>query len=555
MVAFTSTKCFEINITTDKIVLQGKRVNNIYVVDMSTIFDNELTCLSVLDNDPLIWHKRLGHASLSQLNQLVSKNLVIGLPNIKFKEDKVWEACARGKKVRPSFKSKKVVSTTRKMELVPMDLCGPMRTLSRGEESIHVVFDETNILSERQEYDDKTIGLVADWVNEMQDELKQFERSQVWHPVPRPKDRSVIGIKWVFRNKLDEDGIVIRNKKRLVVQGYSQEEGIDNDETFAPVARLEAIRLLIAFAAYMEFTIHQMDVISAFLNGYLKGMFGSLLYLTASRPDIVSSVGLCARFQVNSKESHLTVVKRILRYLKGTIDLCLWYPKGSNFNLVRYTYAYYAAASTTSSLTKPHTFAQVTKHTYWQHAMSDEYTALLQNHTWTLVPPPPQTNIVGGKRIFHIKYKTDGSVDRFKVHLIAQGFSHQPGLDYTQTFAPVIKLSTMLLVISLALQNNWFMHQLDVSNAFLHGELDEDVYMHQPKGFEHPNFSHHMGKLNRAFYGLKQSLRAWFKRLATYLLDIGFKQSSADHSMLVFKFNDAIMILLIYMDDSFIWFF
>ncbi|XP_070013483.1 uncharacterized protein [Nicotiana sylvestris] len=99
MVAFTSTKYFVINLTTDKIVLQGKRVNNIYVVHLSTLTENELTCLSVLDNDPLFWHKRLGHASLSQLNKLVSKDLVIGLPNIKFKEDKLCEACASGKQV------------------------------------------------------------------------------------------------------------------------------------------------------------------------------------------------------------------------------------------------------------------------------------------------------------------------------------------------------------------------------------------------------------------------------------------------------------------------
>ncbi|XP_070031143.1 uncharacterized mitochondrial protein AtMg00820-like [Nicotiana tomentosiformis] len=94
----------------------------------------------------------------------------------------------------------------------------------------------------------------------MQDELSQFERSQVWHLVPRPIDRLVIGTKWIFRNKLDKDRTITRNKARLVVQGYSQEEGIDYNDTFAPVVRLEAIRLLIAFAAYMEFTLHQMDI-------------------------------------------------------------------------------------------------------------------------------------------------------------------------------------------------------------------------------------------------------------------------------------------------------
>jgi len=104
----------------------------------------------------------------------------------------------------------------------------------------------------------------------MQDELHQFERNQVWHLVRKPKDRTIIGTKQAFRNKLDEQGTVTRSKARLVVQGYNQEEGIDYEETFAPVARIEAIRILITFAAFTEFKLYQMDVKSAFLNGYLK---------------------------------------------------------------------------------------------------------------------------------------------------------------------------------------------------------------------------------------------------------------------------------------------
>ena len=104
----------------------------------------------------------------------------------------------------------------------------------------------------------------------MQEEVHQFERNKVWHLKTRPKDRSIIGTKWVFKNKLDEFGTITRNKARLVVQGYNQEEGIDYEETFAPVARIEAIRILVAFAAHMDFKLYQMDVKSAFLNGYLK---------------------------------------------------------------------------------------------------------------------------------------------------------------------------------------------------------------------------------------------------------------------------------------------
>ena len=109
----------------------------------------------------------------------------------------------------------------------------------------------------------------SDWVTAMQEELNEFERNKVWQLVPRPKNRSVVGTKWVFRNKTDSDGVVIRNKARLVAKGYSQQEGIDYDETFAHVARLESIRMFLVYAAHKKFKVFQMDVKSAFLNGEL----------------------------------------------------------------------------------------------------------------------------------------------------------------------------------------------------------------------------------------------------------------------------------------------
>ncbi|CAM8988876.1 unnamed protein product [Rhodiola kirilowii] len=348
----------------------------------------------------------------------------------------------------------------------------------------------------------------------MQEELHQFERNEVWRLVSRPKDKNVIGIKWVFRNKMDDKGIVMRNKARLLVKGYNQQEGIDYDETFAPVARLEAIRLLIAYSTYHGFTLQQINVKTTFLNGVLKeevyvsqtpgfedrdhpdhvylldkalyglkqaprawyerlsifllshgyvrgegdktlfllregtdtlvvqvyvddiifgstnptlvkkftdlmssefemSMVGELRYflglqvaqdedgtrihqqkyvreilkkfgmdsakmcatpmspndslakdesslqvdptlyrgmigllLTASRPDILFSVCLCAKFQADPRETHVKAVKRILRYLKGTDDLCLFYPKGGDLRLTAYTDADYAGCKT-----------------------------------------------------------------------------------------------------------------------------------------------------------------------------------------------------------------
>ncbi|GAA0160085.1 transmembrane signal receptor [Lithospermum erythrorhizon] len=365
---------------------------------------------------------------------------------------------------------------------------------------------KTCFLSNIEPKDVKTALQDENWINAMQEELVQFERNEVWELVPRPKNHNVIGTKWIFKNKSDELGNVVRNKARLVAQGYTQVEGIDFEETFAPVARMEAIRLLLALACLLKFKLYQMDVKTAFLNdifpeevyveqpkgfedftkgdqvyklkkalyglkqaprawyerltiyllknGYIRGgvdstlfikreskqlmvaqiyvddiifggvsnqlvkqfiqqmeaefemsmvgelkfflgiyisqmkdsifisqskyaknivqrfglenaktkrtsmsthvkitkdengkevdisnyrsMIGSLLYLTASRPDIAHSVGVCARFQAAPKESHLNLVKRIIKYVQGTINHGLLYTFDTNCSLVGY---------------------------------------------------------------------------------------------------------------------------------------------------------------------------------------------------------------------------
>ncbi|GKD97026.1 retrovirus-related pol polyprotein from transposon TNT 1-94 [Tanacetum coccineum] len=108
------------------------------------------------------------------------------------------------------------------------------------------------------------------WIESMQDELHQFKRLDVWELVPRPDEKNIIGVKWLWKNKNDAKNIVIRNKSRLVAKGYKQEEGIDFKESFAPFARLEAIKMFVAFAAHKNITIFQMDVKTTFLNGPLK---------------------------------------------------------------------------------------------------------------------------------------------------------------------------------------------------------------------------------------------------------------------------------------------
>jgi len=132
LVVFTSNRCLAINMDTRDIVLRGKRHKNVYKVCISSLPQNNLTYLSALNDDKILWHKRLGHASLSLLNKLISKDLVVGIPTIKYDDGKVCDACPKGKQIKNSFKTKRYVSTSRLLEMLHIDLCGPMRIMSRG---------------------------------------------------------------------------------------------------------------------------------------------------------------------------------------------------------------------------------------------------------------------------------------------------------------------------------------------------------------------------------------------------------------------------------------
>jgi histone deacetylase 1/2 len=185
----------------------------------------------------------------------------------------------------------------------------------------------------------------------------------------------------------------------------------------------------------------------------------------------------------------------------------------------------------------------------WRAAMADEFSALCQNRTWVLVPRPSGVNIVGIKWVFKTKHKPDGSIDKHKSRLVARGFTQQHGIDYGETFSPVVKPATVRLVISLAVSRGWALRQVDVSNAFLHGFLSEDVYMQQPPGFEDARYPSHVCKLQRALYGLKQSPRAWYARLSSRLHQLGFKSSKADTSLFIFSQGGVYIYTLVYVDD------
>ena len=164
----------------------------------------------------------------------------------------------------------------------------------------------------------------------------------------------------------------------------------------------------------------------------------------------------------------------------------------------------------------------------WIGAMSSVMVSLHENDVWDLVELPKGQKIVGSKWVFKLKRNEDGSVQRCKARLVAQGYSQEKGLNYDETFSPVVRSESIRSVIALASKNDLKMHQLDVTTAFLNGELEEDVYVKQPKGFVVEGQEHLVCKLKRSLYGLKQSPKCWNLTLHTQLMEMGFKQTSSD---------------------------
>jgi histone deacetylase 1/2 len=181
--------------------------------------------------------------------------------------------------------------------------------------------------------------------------------------------------------------------------------------------------------------------------------------------------------------------------------------------------------------------------------MQVEFDALIKNKTWRLVPPSKGKNIIDCKWVFKIKRKSDGSIERYKARLVAKGFKQRYGIDYEDTFSLVVKIAIVRLVLSVVVSRGWSLRQLDVQNAFLHGVLEEEVYMRQPPGFENVSVSNYVCRLDKAIYGLKQSARAWYSRLSTKLLELGFRTSKSDTSLFIYSKKGITIFMLIYVDD------
>jgi hypothetical protein len=186
--------------------------------------------------------------------------------------------------------------------------------------------------------------------------------------------------------------------------------------------------------------------------------------------------------------------------------------------------------------------------TKWKEAMDAEFKSLKDNETWKLCRLPNGRNAIGCRWILRKKLNANGTINKYKARLVAKGYSQKEGIDYEETFSPVVKFNSIRIIFAIAVNNNLLLHQMDVKTAFLNGNIEEDIYMQQPEGYS--NEDGLVCKLQRSLYGLKQSARSWNQRINTVLLELGFQRCNGDNCMYTHGYGtDSWIMIALYVDD------
>uniref|UniRef100_A0A0A9VBH4 Uncharacterized protein n=1 Tax=Arundo donax TaxID=35708 RepID=A0A0A9VBH4_ARUDO len=199
---------------------------------------------------------------------------------------------------------------------------------------------------------------------------------------------------------------------------------------------------------------------------------------------------------------------------------------------------------------EPDSYREAASHPEWQLAMAEEFAALDRTGTWDLVPLLPYARPITCKWVYKIKTRLDGTIERYKACLVARGFQQEHGRDYDETFASVAHMTIVRTLIAVASVCQWFISQLDVKNAFLNGDLHEEVYMYPSPGYSAP--AGHVCHLKRALYGLKQAPRAWFECFTSVITAARFSVSAHDPALFVHTSSCGRTLLLLYVDDMLI---
>jgi hypothetical protein len=577
--------------------------NNLFPLNLRT---PNLACLANVDKETSkLWHRRFGHLNYGSLELLSRKTVVKGLPQIKNVEE-ICAECQLGKKHRDPFPSR-TWNAKKPLELVHSDLCGPMSETSLGGSSYFISFiddysrkcwvyflkeksEAFNVFKEFKAEVERYSGsliktLRTDRGGEyLSNEFEQYckhvgirhELTVRYTPqqngVCERKNRTIVemarcmlkekNLPRKFWAEAVSCAVYILNRsptKSLMnitphEAWYGSKPDVSHLKVFGSIAyalvpgeirrKLDDKAEKCIFIGYGErskayklFNPKTEKIVIRDVRFDEVSLFDAKESVTTSEP-LSSNEEEDVEVESESEDISKSPSPKKMRSLQDIYDATEQIEQSD----VVY-FAFFAGED-------PISFDEACKEEKWMEAMNEEMQAIKKNDTWKLTSLPPHKEPIGVKWVYKTKKNPDGSVNKYKARLVAKGYKQKEGEDYTEVFAPVSRLDTVRLIISLAAQNSWRIFQMDVKSAFLNGVLQEDVYLEQPPGFVKKGEEKKVYKLKKALYGLKQSPRAWYSRINSYFEKNGFQKCPYEHTLYT-KSNSrgSFMVISLYVDD------
>ena len=609
----------------------GTKIGKLYHLNRRPDDSKEYCNLVKRDNVSL-WHERFGHLNSGDLKLLNDQRLVNGMEMSSVDEagDDVCHGCALGKSKRLPFPKKSFHKTTKPLQLIHSDVCGPVHVPSLGGSRYFVTFTDdysryvtVNILKTKDEVNDKFEDFLNLVENQHDLKVKKFRSdgggeyiSNEFKKVCRSRGIEVDG---TIPYSPQQNGVAERMGRTLMEMARSMLYHANLPQKFwaEAISTAAYLRNRCPTSSFKGATpyerwfgvkpdvehlrvfgcnvyVHIPDekrrkldakAVEGVFVGYPAGQKGYKIFIPESKrfvssrdvtfmeksfcTDDIADQGSLSTFdtvlqrnsqftgggnfevkcisddeddqilenvEIEDERNEHDITTDVLEDDHVTIegvpveiipDHNHRYPRR-----MRVAPDYYVCEkANVAAAGDPGTFKQALRSgsaQHWKTAMEKEYSSLTKHETWELVDLPEDANLVGSKWVYKTKRNADGTIDKHKARLVAQGYTQEEGIDYNEVFAPVAKYKSIRTILAIANQLDLEVHQMDVCSAFLNGVLEEDIYMKQPEGFISEKFPKKVCKLKKSLYGLKQSARVWNKQIDEYLKKSGYIQNTAD---------------------------
>lgn len=587
------------------VVATGTRVGELYYLNCRKT--QQAATLTQRSDVPLeeLWHRRYGHLGTKNMRKLVVKNMVVGLNCDMTKDIGVCEPCAEGKHHRTKFPTSGATRSDSVLGLVHSDVCGKMSTqsLSGSEYFLTLIDDKTRytwvyVLRRKDQVFERFLEWRALVENSTGQKLKvlrtdnggeftskEFEshlrKTGVKHELTVPRNPEQNGVAERMNRTIVEmarsmladaklpskfwaeavsTAVYLRNRSPTIsVEGMTPFEALTSKKPHVEMFRVFGC---LAYAHIPKVEREKFDPKArrCIFLGYGATTKAYRVY-DVKRSKVVISRDIIFDESVRGVEEPKSPVNQTVymdsssedESMEDTDETVVGQDRvvdGRPARVRRPPNRYGEWVNLTRDNIEPSSVSEALSGSdkkKWQSAMDREMESLMKNEVWELVTLPRGRKIVGSKWVFKEKIGADGTTERHKARLVAQGYSQQHGLDYDETFSPVVRTESVRTVIALAAKDNMLLHQMDVTTAFLNGTLKEEVYMKQPEGFVAEGKEHLVCKLTKSIYGLKQSPRCWNAALDGHLRDIGLSQSTSDPC--IYTSEGGSVILAVYVDD------